>query len=238
MPPKAVAKAALKSKAKAKSLPKAHAQGKAGAKAKEQSAAGLVGGKASRGDAKGWEDIQPGKTSMGKLGAMAVMDHLKHLAKNGNSMPLETYKNLKGTQKVEFAMQLKLDREAGFLTVTENHSLEISNTQMSVNGWLTEAQVAQELGLINFTTCPVQGAQLKDVLEGLPSQPHERPDLAAKGYKLYMYSAKRLNQQSHKTKDSMRTECQAKVETAQEHDALAEMIQGQSSNSSGLQAHM
>ena len=238
MPPKAVAKAALKgkAKAKAKSQAKANIKAPAVAKAQPKSAPVALGGRSSRGEAKGWNDIQPGKASMGKLGAMAVMDQLKALARHGNSQPLDTYKSLKGQQKLDFAMQLKIDREASFMTVTENHSMEISNTQSSVSGWLSEAQVAQEVGLINFTTCTIQASQLKDVLEGLPCMPHERPDLAAKGYKLYHYSAKRLNEQSHKTKDTMRTECTAKVDSGQEHDALVDMFQGQSSNFTTMQA--
>lgn len=236
MPPKGVAKGALKAKGTAKSQPKAQAKGKAGAKAQAKSAPEALGGKASKGDAKGWAEIQPGKQGMGKLGAMAVMDHLKSLAKQGKSKPLDTYKTLKGQAKVDFAMQLKLDREASFMTVTENHSMEISNTKSTVTGWLSEAQVAHELGLLNFTTCTIQASQLKDVLEGMPSMPHERPDLAAKGYKLYHYSATKLDEQSHKTKDTMRTECTAKVESGTEHDGLVDMLQGQSSNTIGMQA--
>ena len=56
--------------------------GKAKAKAKAKVPAGAVavavGGKATKGSAKGWDEIQQGKAGMGKLGAMAVMDHLKH----------------------------------------------------------------------------------------------------------------------------------------------------------------
>jgi hypothetical protein len=235
MPPKAVAKGSLKAKGTATCKPKAAAKGKPGGKALAKSAPEPVS-KANRGGAKGWDEIQPGKATLGKLGAMAVMDQLKHLKKNGNSQAMEHYKGLKGQAKVEFALSLKVDREASFMTVQENHSLEISNTNSYVSGWLSEAQVAQEMGLINYTTCTIQAQQLKDILEGMPSMPHERPDLAAKGYKLYQYNAKKLSQQTQKTKDTLKTECVAKVESAKDHDGLVEMFHDTAAAQGGFQA--
>jgi hypothetical protein len=236
MPPKGVAKGAIKASGKAPTKPKAPAKGKVGGKATPQKDLGPPTSKANKGNAKGWEEIQPGKTTMGKLGAMAVMDHLKHLQKAGNSKPLEHYKNLKGQAKMEFALSLKVDRDASFMTVTENHSLEVSNTNSTVCGWLSEAQVAQELGLINYTTCTIQAQQLQDILEGMPSMPHERPDLAAKGYKLYQYTAKRLTEHSQKTLESLRTECVAKIESGKDHDALVDMLQNTAAGQGGFQA--
>jgi hypothetical protein len=78
MPPKA--KVAIKVIGKAKAKTKVPAGAVAVA----------VGGKATKGSAKAWDDIQQGKAGMGKLGAMAVMDHLKHLHKKGMTQPLET----------------------------------------------------------------------------------------------------------------------------------------------------
>jgi len=138
--------------------PKA-AKSKAKAKAKC-----IANGKASKGEAKGWSDIQQGNNHMGKLGAQAVMDQLKSLAKCGKPQALATYKGLKGTQeKLQFALQLKVDREAAFLSVKENHAVETSTRDSFVRGWLTEAQVARELGLINYNFCDSQLEQLRDV---------------------------------------------------------------------------
>jgi hypothetical protein len=122
------------------------------AKSKAKAKAKCIGnGKASKGEAKGWSEIQQGNNHMGKLGAQAVMDHLKSLAKCGKPQALATYKGLKGTQeKLQFALQLKVDREAAFLSVKENHAVETSTRDSFVRGWLTEAQVARELGLINY----------------------------------------------------------------------------------------
>ena len=200
--------------------PKA-AKSKAKAKAKC-----IANGKASKGEAKGWSEIQQGNNHMGKLGAQAVMDQLKSLAKCGKPQALATYKGLKGTQeKLQFALQLKVDREAAFLSVKENHAVETSTRDSFVRGWLTEAQVARELGLINYNFCDSQLEQLRDVLEGLPQKPHDRPDLAAKGYKLYEYSEQRMTEHGHNTTDSIATECMAKVQSPQEHDELLDMIQ-------------
>ena len=79
--------------------------------------------------------------------------------------------------------------------------------------------------MINYNFCDSQLEQLRDVLEGLPQKPHDRPDLAAKGYKLYEYSEQRMTEHGHNTTDSMATECMAKVQSPQEHDELMDMIQ-------------
>jgi hypothetical protein len=60
---------------------------------------------------------------MGKLGNMAVLDRLKQLAKkqpNGEDK-LMHYKTLKGQEKLDFALQLKVDRDCFFMTVKEFH---------------------------------------------------------------------------------------------------------------------
>ena len=236
MSPKAVAKGASKASGKATSKPKVVAKGKLGGKATPKKAPDPPISKANKGGAKGWDELQPGKTTMGKLGAMAVIDQLKHLKKNGDPKPLDHYKTLKGQAKLDFALSLKVDREASFMTVTENHSLEISNTNSQVCGWLSEAQVAQELGLVNYTTCTIQAQQLKDILEGMPCMPHERPDLAAKGYKLYQYTAKKLTEHSQRTLDTLRTEAVAKIDSGKEHDALVDMFQSTAAGQGGFQA--
>ena len=59
-------------------------------------------------------------------------------------------------------------------------------------GWVTEAQVALEEGLSNYTTHLEQNHMLMDMLEGLHSRPHEWPHLVAKGYNKYAYVSKKL----------------------------------------------
>ena len=119
------------------------------AKSKAKAKAKCTGnGKASTGEAKGWSEIQQGNNHMGKLGAQAVMDHLKSLAKCGKPQALATYKGLKGTQeKLEFALQLKVDREAAFLSVKENHAVETSTRDSFVMGVAHRGPGCQGVGL-------------------------------------------------------------------------------------------
>ena len=138
---------------------------------------------------------------MSKIALVAVKDRLKAMNKAGNPEPLKKHNSLTTQQERHtFALQLKLDRDASFLTVCESHSVENSSSSGWVQGWLTDAQVAHQEALFNYTTCDDQKQKLEDILDGLPSRPHERPDLAAKGYKQYDYSQKMLNkhQKAHK----------------------------------------
>ena len=239
---KAQAKANVKSQAKAKVKAKAKAQvPPKGPDPKDKNQANQDA-KASRGGAKGWTDIVPGATTLGKLGAMAVTDHLKSLAKKGNQGPLDHYKTLKGPEKIDFALQLKVDREAAFLTCKETHSLETVQESHWITGWVTDALVAKEEGLFNYNTDPVQKAILDALLADLPSRPHERPSLAAIGVKQYDYSAKKLTKGIQRQVDAIQTE--AKVDMKQEdHDKVVQMVQNienamgsQAANAKNLQA--
>ena len=158
------------------------------------------------------------------MGATAVSDHLKSLAKNGNTQALAKYKTLKGQDKIDFAVQLKVDREASFCTTKEIHSLKTQVDNTWINGWLTDAQVAKEEGLYNYTTCDSQKEILKAILDDLPSRPHERSNLAAMGVKQYDYSAKKLTNFKQSQVDMVQTE--AKVECKPEdHDKFVAMVQ-------------
>ena len=107
---KAQAKANVKSQAKAKVKTKAKAQvPPKGPDPKDKNQANQDA-KASRGGAKRWTDIVPGATTLGKLGAMAVTDHLKSWAKKGVQGPLDHFKTLKGQEKIDLALQLKVER--------------------------------------------------------------------------------------------------------------------------------
>ena len=79
-------------------------------------------------------------------------------------------------EKLDFALQLKVDRDAAFMTVKECRKMENFTTQQAVEGWITEPLVAQPEGIINYNTDETQRALLDDILAGLPSRPHERPD--------------------------------------------------------------
>lgn len=234
MAPKKVIKSQAKAKATPKSAAKgkaAHAKGKAAAsgKAESSSAKGAKGqGKCGKADhqppqekreSKGWEEIQPGKP-MGKLGATVVLNKCLSLAKAGKPEALDHYRSLKSqSAKQAFALQLKVDKEASFMTATEIHSVESSKANNFVEGWLTEEQIAFELKLLNWETNESQGKKLQDFLEGLPSRPHMTPSLAAKGWKEYHYSARILDTLQQRKTDSMTIKAEGEIASRKDWDA-------------------
>jgi hypothetical protein len=122
---------------------------------------------------------------MNKDGNMAVLGRLKTMEKNGITEPLKIYKTLHGEEKLQFALQLKMDRTAAFLSCQEYKKAETIATDEVKDGWLTEAMIASMQGLSNYTKDESQKQQLADFLEGLSSRPHERKDLADKGWLQY-----------------------------------------------------
>ena len=99
-------------KGKAKSVPAPKAKGKA--KAKAEPAAKPADTPAKEGG-----------TAMGQLGAQAVMDLCKKLAKEGKPAALAEYKGLHTwSDKRQFAKKLMLDKDASFLSVKEDENLK------------------------------------------------------------------------------------------------------------------
>ncbi len=56
-----------------------------------------------------------------------TIDHVNH------------WKNLMGTDNVALALQLKVDRDASFMSVTERHAQTNTMKNTMLKGWLTEA---------------------------------------------------------------------------------------------------
>jgi hypothetical protein len=54
------------------------------------------------------------------------------------------------------------------------------------------------------------------MLEGLPSKPHEWPNFAAKGYKQYEYSAKKLNDRKATHRQGIIYQAQAMIHQSNE----------------------
>ena len=166
------------------------------------------------------------KDGLGKNGAQAVMDHLKGLAKKDPSKAslIDHWKSLpRGEAKLDFAMKLKVDREACFMTLSEVHETGIHKRARVTQFWLTEDQVTKEEGLHNYLENPVQQQKLKDILEGLPCRPHERPDLAAKTWKQYDYSQKMV-QMDQFSKTSMSLRGEAEVQDHRDFDQMAQQL--------------
>ena len=114
-------------------------------------------------------------------------------------------------------MQLKVDREASCMSVTESHAqINIMKNTM-LKGWLTEAQVvARKKNLHQWPYGGSQKQMLVDILDGLPSRPHETSLLAAKGHKQYEYSAKALAQINRERAGNIEYMAEANVESGRE----------------------
>ena len=110
------------------------------------------------------------------------------------------------------------------MKVVESHSLETSNSNQWVKRWITEAQVAKDEGLFNYSTCPEQKTLLQMILDDLPCKPHDKPQLAAAGIKLYDYSAKQLSLLTQSQKDKIQTEATVEMQ-ADDHDKIVSMVQ-------------
>ena len=79
---------------------------------------------------------------------MAVLDKLKKQDKYTiTTNHVNHWKNLQGTDKAAFAWQLKLDKDANFMSVTECHAQANTTNNTILQGWLTEAQVAAQENL-------------------------------------------------------------------------------------------
>jgi len=166
------------------------------------------------------------KDGLGKNGAQAVMDHLKGMAKKDPTKAslIDHWKSLpRGDAKLDFALKLKVDREACFMTLSEIHETGMQKKARVTQFWLTEDQVAKEEGLHNYLENTVQQQKLKDILEGLPCRPHERPDLAAKAWKQYDYSQKMV-QMDQFSKTSMSLKGEAEVQDHRDFDQMAQQL--------------
>ena len=119
------------------------------------------------------------------------MDRLRKLDKdNGTTGLVNHWKNLNGTDNMEFALQLKVGKDANFMSVTECRAQANATHNTMLKGWLTEAQVVAQENIHQWTSCDSQKQMLADILEGLSSRPHETSYVAAKGHKQYEYFAR------------------------------------------------
>ena len=71
-------------------------------------------------------------------------------------------------------MKVQVGRGAACMIATEHQGRDVTQSALRVEAW--------EECLQNDTSNPEQKHMLMDILEGLPSRPHEWPNLAAKGY--------------------------------------------------------
>ena len=238
------AKAKAKAKPKEKAVAKAASKGaKAAAKASAKASTKAAGKAAAKGGAQGDVDaeaygadlgssrhsaldlINP-KEGLGQKGAQAVMDNLNRITKKDPAKAhlIDHWKSLpKGDAKLDFALKLKVDREASFMLLKEVHETGNSKGTRMKQMWFTEDQIAKEEGLTNYLDNAIQQQKLKDILEGLPSRPHERNDLAAKQYKQYDYSQK-YNISEQYQKSSMQLSAEAEVSDHKDFDPMQQAL--------------
>ena len=71
---------------------------------------------------------------MTKNGCQVVMERLQHIKKDtGDSNALGHCKSLIGQGKLEFTLQLKVDKGATFMTGTEQHGKDVTQSALSVD---------------------------------------------------------------------------------------------------------
>ena len=80
-----------------------------------------------------------------KLANMVVLGRLQKLDKdNGTTDHVNHWKHLKGADNMAFALQLKVVRDASFMSVTECHAQTNTTNNIMLKGWPTEAQVVAQ----------------------------------------------------------------------------------------------
>ena len=127
--------------------------------------------KAANNADKGWAWVTlEGITKNGHQALVRRPPHIKKDTGDGNA--LDHYKSLRGQDKLEFDWKFKVDRGAAFMTATEHHGRDVTQSALRVEGWVKEAQVALEEGLQNYTSNLEHNQLLMDILEGLHSRPH------------------------------------------------------------------
>jgi len=124
-------------------------------------------------------------------------------------------------------LKLKVDKGATFIAATEHHGKDVTQSALRVEGWVTESQVALEEGLQNYTSNPEKQQMLMDILEGLPSKPHEWPNLAATCYKQYAYSAKQLKEATDIHNNGITYQALAEVDKGNAFASLAAQLGNQ-----------
>jgi hypothetical protein len=225
---KAKAKASIaKAKAKAGGLAKAKAKASGKPKPQAQEASSSSATQLGTRGGKGWDSIQPGK-AMGQVGAQTVKDHLKRLVTQDqakNQHLLDHYESLKGySAKLNFALQLKVDRDGSFMTATETHSTAALDKSGFEDGWLEDSMVASKLGLLMWATDQVHKERLEDQLSTMEQRPHENPVLAAKGHMQYRWFRAKMREQEIVKQEKMELKAQVAVETGKDFDNMVAQV--------------
>ena len=110
-------------------------------------------------------NARPGE-ALGRNAAHAVTDSVKRFAKHGCDAPMEEWKKCKRSRV----------RTASFIRVTRTESLESQNEVSDVTGWLHIWEIAD---VEKFPSDPDMMSKLLRFVSDCPSQPSDKPELAA-----------------------------------------------------------
>ena len=136
---------------------------------------------------------------MGQLGAQTVKDHLKRLVAQDpakNNKLLDQYESLKRySANLNFALQLKVDRDGSFMTATAVHITASMDKSGFEDGWLEDSILASRLGLLMWSTGKVHREKLDDQLSTMEQRPHAIPLLAAKVHMQYRWLRAKMREQ-------------------------------------------
>ena len=110
-------------------------------------------------------NARPGE-ALGRNAAHAVTDSVKRFAKHGWDAPMEEWKKCKRSRV----------RTANFIRVTRTESLESQSEVSDVTGWLHNWEVAD---VEKFPSDPDMMSKLLRFVSDCPSQPSDKPELAA-----------------------------------------------------------
>ena len=116
--------------------------------------------------------------------------------------------------KLNFALQLKVDRDGSFMSATEVHNTTSMDKSGFEDGWLEDSMVANKLGLLMWSTDKVQKEKLDDQLSIVEQRPHENPLLAAKGHMQYKWLKARMREQYIVNHEKVEVKAQVTVEMA------------------------
>lgn len=160
-----------------------------------------------------------------RIESQKLIQKLKTMNSKGVTAPFDAYKNCKTQQeKRQFYKNYCLDPALSFCKVVEETTLADQETTDTVTGWMTIWEI-QEIEKIPDLKL------IEKMVEKLPSKDHDNPAAAAEGVKIYYYSKKMADRQSHMVSKTVTAKAEADVEGS-EYEEVRAALQSEPSGSS------
>jgi hypothetical protein len=125
---------------------------------------------------------------------------------------------------LNFALQLKVDRNGSFMTATEVRNTASMYKSGFEDGLLEDSLVASKLGLLIWSTDKVHRQKLDDQLSIMEQRPHENPVLAAKGHMQYKWLKANMRAQYTVKQEEIEVKAQVAVETGKDFDNMVVQV--------------